>query len=151
MQPVLPVQATRPARMALASMARPSASIPFCAALSLAVGTPEISRFCQTVSLMSPSPRSRATAGNAAHLRDRHAADRHRDADPIEAILLLRMDADMGGAVEGRARRQGAGHGTVELAAELLFHEREEFLNAQAVEHVFQPRLGAVGAVAVCR
>ena len=150
LQPVLPVQATRPARIALVSMARPSASI-FCLRgfQSLRVGTPEISRFCQTVSLISPSPSVVRDVGEAPHLRDRHAADRHSDADPVQAVLLLRVDAEMGGARKRRPRRNRARHGAVELAAELFLHQAEEFLDAHLVEHVFEPRLGAVGAVAM--
>ncbi len=87
--------------------------------------------------------------GEAAHLRDGQAADRHRDADPVQPVLLLRMNAEMRGAAEGRARGQRAGHRAVELAAELFLHQAEEFLDPHFVEHVFEPRLGAVGTVAV--
>ena len=41
------------------------------------------------------------------------------------------------------------GHGPVELAAEFLLHEHKEFLDAHLLEHVFEPRLGAVSAIAV--
>ena len=55
------------------------------------------------------------------------------------------------------AARSNAGRGCDALrpatrasfAAELLLDQREEFLEAPGVEHVFQPRLVAVGAVAV--
>ena len=66
-------------------------------------------------------------------------------------VLLLRVHADMGGAVERRPRRDRARRRAVELAAELLLDSGEEFLDAHGVEHVFQPRLVAVGAVAVRR
>src|SRR5665811_2410010 len=58
LQPVLPVQATSRERIALASIASPSASICAFAAFNFSDGTPEISRFCQTVSLISPSTNS---------------------------------------------------------------------------------------------
>ncbi len=67
----------------------------------------------------------------------------------MRSVLFLRMNAEMRGAAKGRARRQGPGNGAVELAAELLLHQAEEFLDAHFVEHIFEPRLGAVGAVAV--
>ena len=41
------------------------------------------------------------------------------------------------------------GDGAVELAAELLLDQSHEFFDAHGVEHIFQPRLGAVGAIAV--
>ena len=87
--------------------------------------------------------------GEALHLRDCQAADRHDHADPMQPVLLLRVNAEMRGARKRRPRRQRAGHGAVELAAELLLHQPEEFLDPHLVEHVFEPRLGAVGAVAV--
>ena len=59
------------------------------------------------------------------------------------------MHADMAEAVEGRARRDRGVRHAGELAAELLLDEADEFLDAEGVEHVFEPRLGAVGAVAV--
>ena len=37
----------------------------------------------------------------------------------------------------------------IELAAEFLFDGGEKLLKAPGVEHIFQPRLGAVGAIAV--
>ena len=55
----------------------------------------------------------------------------------------------MGGAVEGRARRDRLRRHLRQLAAELLLDMGDEFLEAPGVEHVFEPRLVAVGAVAV--
>ena len=53
-------------------------------------------------------------------------------------------------AVDTAGRGATASAGTRdELAAELLLDSGEEFLEAPGVEHVFQPRLVAVGAVAV--
>ena len=48
-----------------------------------------------------------------------------------------------------RARRNGAGHRAIELAAELFLQQSDEFFDAHGIEHVFQTRLGAVGAIAV--
>ena len=55
----------------------------------------------------------------------------------------------MRGAVERRPRRERAAARAVELAAELLLDQAEKFFKAHGVEHVFESRLGAVGAVAV--
>ncbi len=55
----------------------------------------------------------------------------------------------MGEAVEGRARRDRLVRYVGELAAELLLDEAHEFLDAESIEHVFEPGLGAVGAIAV--
>ena len=71
--------------------------------------TPEISRFCQTVRRISPSPRSLRDLGEAAHLRGGQLADRQHDADPVQPGLLLRMHADMRRAVERRPRRDRLG------------------------------------------
>ena len=55
----------------------------------------------------------------------------------------------MGGAVEGRPRLHGLGRRARQLPAQLLLDGGEEFLEPPRIEHVFQPRLVAVGAVAV--
>src|SRR5947209_15554828 len=52
-------------------------------------------------------------------------------------------------AVEGRTRSERLGRDPLELRAELLLDQPEKFLDAETVEHVFEPRLGPVGAVAV--
>src|SRR5690242_16284363 len=57
-QPILPVQATSPARIEVALVERPSAAMAASASARCVCGTPEINRFCQTVSRMSPSPKS---------------------------------------------------------------------------------------------
>ena len=98
---------------------------------------------------ISPSPRSARDLREAAHLRDRDLADREHDADPVQPGLLLRAHADMRGAIEGRARLHGFGRRARQLPAQLLLDGGEEFLEAPGVEHVFQPRLVAVGAVAM--
>ena len=116
----------------------------------VASATPEISRFCQTVRRISPSPRSRAIVGEAAHLLGRELADRQHDADPVQARLLLR-DARRYGPMRSNAGRGAIASAAtrVSLRAELLLDRGEELLEAPGVEHVFQPRLVAVGAVAV--
>ena len=55
----------------------------------------------------------------------------------------------MGGAVEHGPRRDRFGRHADELPAELLLDQGEKFLEAHGVEHVFHPRLVAVGAVAM--
>ena len=85
----------------------------------------------------------------AAHLRHRDLADRKHDADPVQSRLLLRAHTDMRRAIEGRPRLDGLGRRARELLAKLLLDGGEEFLKAPGIEHVFQPRLVAVGAVAI--
>ena len=58
LQPALPVQAISPARISEVLIARPIASIAAIASATLSSRTPDISRFCQTVRRISPSPRS---------------------------------------------------------------------------------------------
>ena len=87
--------------------------------------------------------------GEPVHLHDRHPPDRQHDADPVQPLLLLRMDADVRGAIERRPRRHCARHCAIEFAAELLLEQSDEFLDAHGLEHVFEPRLVAIGAVAM--
>src|SRR4051795_13459471 len=58
LQPAFPVHATSPARMCDALTERPIVSMAAVATPTFSSRTPDISRFCQTVSRMSPSPRS---------------------------------------------------------------------------------------------
>ena len=111
----------------------------------------EISRFCQTVSRIVPLPKRSAIVGQAvASARDGHPADRQHDADVELPGLLLRVDADVARAVASagrgshrveRHRRSGVPQFLLDLG--------ENFSKPQRVEHVLQPRLLAVGAVAV--
>src|SRR5512141_90985 len=55
----------------------------------------------------------------------------------------------MGEPVEGRPRQDRLARHPGERAAELFLDLRDEFFEAPGVEHVFEPRLGAVGAVAM--
>src|SRR3974377_342947 len=60
---------------------------------------------CEPYIAVAPVARD---VGEALHLRDRHATDRYHDANPVQPLLLLRMDADMVGASDGQAPRPGA-------------------------------------------
>ena len=48
-----------------------------------------------------------------------------------------------------RWARRYCRHGAVEFVTEFLLEQAEKLLDAQGIEHIFQPRLSAVGAVAV--
>ncbi len=61
---------------------------------------------------------------------------------------FLRVRADMGGPIEARPRRNRTRHRAIELAAEFFFHQPEEFLDTDLVEHILKPRLGAICTVA---
>ena len=50
---------------------------------------------------------------------------------------------------ERRARRDCTGHRPVELAAKFFLYEHHEFIDPHLLEHVLEPRLGPVGAIAV--
>ena len=58
------------------------------------------------------------------------------------------MHADMRHAVERRPRRERLGGTRVSFAPSFSSTSGEKLVDAHAVEHVFQPRLVAVGAVA---
>ena len=152
LQPALPVQATRPARMLVASESRPSASMrALRRGRRRSSAMPEISRFCQTVRRMSPPPSSRAISARPRICVDGHAADRQHDADLDQARLLLRVDADMRLPVAARSRRRhlSAGEPRAAGAPSFASTSARNLSKPQAIEHVFQPRLLAVGAVAV--
>ena len=114
--------------------------------------TPEIRRFCQTVRRMSPSPKSRAIAARpricVAGQPCRPAAPRRSSSGPAasaDARRYGRCDRRRGrGAIASVGTRTSLRPSFSSIAA-------EEFLEAPGVEHVFQPRLGAVGAVAIDR
>ncbi len=119
------------------------------AAATRSSATPEIRRFCQTVRRISPSPNSCGDLGEPAHLLGGDLADRKHDADPVKAFLLLRGARRYAPAGRRPAAARWLRPARAELAAELVFHRGEEFLKAPGVEHIFEPRLGAIGAVAV--
>src|SRR5258705_4564716 len=87
--------------------------------------------------------------GEPAHLSGGPLADRKPNPPPIAVGLLLRMHADMRDAIEWRTRLERIAGDAVELAAGLFLGQRQDLLKAQAVKDVFQPRLVAVGAVAL--
>src|ERR1700746_2301953 len=87
--------------------------------------------------------------GNAAHLVGGWFANRQPNADPEIAVLLLPLRADMREPVESRPWRNGVRGRADELAAEPFFERGDEFFKAPGVKHVFQARLGAIGAVAM--
>ena len=89
--------------------------------------------------------------GKPAHLLAGDLAERQRDADPVQPFLLLPVHADMRHAVERRTRHHRFRRHAGERLAEPLLDQAEEFVVAHPVEHVFQPRLVAVGAVADAR
>src|SRR2546430_2513957 len=72
---------------------------------------------------------------------------------PVQATrparIAVALAAKPSAAIAGRAGFQRLGRNTHELAPELLLDQREELVDAEGIEHVFEPRLGAIGAVAV--
>src|SRR5512144_1793420 len=76
------------------------------------------------------------------------AAPEHH-ANPVLARLLLAMHADMGETVGPRpvldAILGDTGKGTTQPRLDLA----DEFLETPDVEHIFEPRLVAIGAIAV--
>ena len=131
-------------------MARPSASMRSCATGSFSVGTPEISRFCQTVSRRSPSPsvaRDRRQGRASARPTCARPARRRRSSSGPPASARERRYARCG----RNAGRGATAPGTARSSLRPSFSSTraDEFLDAHGVEHVFQPRLGAVGAIAV--
>ena len=90
-----------------------------------------------------------ADLGEPAHLLGGDAADRQHDAEIVEARLLLPVHADMAVLVGDRPRRERDPGGTAQRRPVFLLDLLQEFGATHAVEHVLQPRLGAVGAVAV--
>src|SRR5262249_5356863 len=65
-------------------------------------------------------------AGEPTHLVRAESADRQHDADPVEPLLRLWVHADMGRAIEGRARRDRFSRNASELAAELVLGKRHD-------------------------
>ena len=87
-------------------------------------------------------------------MRAAHLADREHDAEIEKTRLLLRMRANMCLPVLRRARPDMFCVDARNLAAEVLLHLGEKTVKAArlgriAVEHIFQPRLGTVGAVSL--
>ncbi len=87
--------------------------------------------------------------GQTPHLIAADLAERQRDADPVQAVLLLLVHADMRHAVRGWPRRKRLFRHARERRLQPLLDELKETVVAHGIEHVFQPRLVAVGAVTV--
>ena len=148
MQPALPVQAISPARICEASTVEPD---------RFDRGDRELDVLVAHARDQQVLPDRQADIAVAEILRDLRKpahllagdlAERQRDADPVQALLLLLVHADMRHAVERRTRRHRFRRHAGEGVAELLLDERKELLHAHGVDHVFHPRLEAVGAVA---
>ena len=108
-----------------------------------------ISRFCHTVSRSVADPKRLGDVGETAQPFAAQPPNRTDDADIVQPVLFLWMHADMAMLVRRRARQDRRRIRTQQRFAELLFDFREERRHSHAVEHVFQPSLGPVGAVAV--
>src|SRR5262245_51221282 len=89
-------------------------------------------------------------AGNLrefSHLIGSHLADREDHTDPIAIGLLLCVDAEMSRAIEGRSRRERIAGYALKLATQFVLNQRQHLVEADAVDDVFEARLGAVGPV----
>src|SRR3984893_17422161 len=89
-----------------------------------------------------------------AYLRAAHLADREHDAEIEKTRLLLRMRANMRLPVLRRARPDVFWVNARKWASKLLLHLDEKTVKTArlgriVVEHIFQPRLGTVGAVSL--
>ncbi len=92
--------------------------------------------------------------GERAHLRAAHLADREHDAKIVKTRLFLPMRANMRLPVLRRARPDVFCVDARNRAAEPLLHLGEKTVKTArlghiAVEDIFQPRLGPVGAVSL--
>ncbi len=76
--------------------------------------------------------------GKTADLLRRQLAEFERDADPVQARLLLRMHADMREAIINGTRRDGLRRDARQLAAELLLDDREELVEAPRIQDILQ-------------
>ena len=85
--------------------------------------------------------------GKAAHVPGRQPRHRDDNADIVQAWLLLGMHADVAVLVLLRARRDGGRIDAEQRRTKYLLRRFQEPRHTPAIEHVFQPRLGAVGAV----
>ena len=88
-----------------------------------------ISRFCHTVSLISPLPNVICDGGERTHLLHRQPADRDRDADVVHAGLPLRMNSDVSGAVDGIARFALPGRAAKKRESKMLLRLGDELLH----------------------
>ncbi len=87
--------------------------------------------------------------GQGAHLLGRQSAHRDGDAEIEQPGLALRMHAEMR-AFDGRLARHAAfQRKPLRLERKMFFRLGEETVQPQAFQHIFEPRLLAVGAIAV--
>ena len=114
-------------------VARPSASIRACAAVEL------VRRHAGDQQVLPDREPDIAVAEFARDLRRARASARRSAGRPAgrrrsscRPACFCAMHADMRGAIERRARRHRTRHGAIELAAEFLLDQPEEFLDARA-------------------
>ncbi len=148
-QPALPVQATSPARIEVALVDSPIASMAACGVRQALLGNARDQKVLPDREPDIAVAEFFGDLADAAHLLGGNLAHRKDDTEPIKALLLLRMGSDVSEAVVGRSCFKGCLRCAGELVAELVFHRAQEFFETPGVEDVFEPRLGAVGAVAV--
>ncbi len=148
LQPALPVQATSPVRSGpgLAQAQRRDRGQRLGHAVVRDVGDQQVLPHGQ-------ADRAGAEAvgdvGQPAHPLAGDAADRQHHADIGQARLLLRMHADMAVRRLRRRGRERLGGTRVSGRPSSASIASRNSVEAPAVQHVFQPRLVAVGAVAV--
>ena len=151
LQPVLPVQATMPARTCETCAVRPiSCNAASTRRLGLRSRMSEMIRFCHGVRRIVPLPKRLGDRREAAHLRGRHASHRKRHAAVERARLLLRdgsprarRERAAGAARNQSSARRGKG------AGRSLLDLGEESVEPHAIEHVLEPRALAIGAIAL--
>src|SRR5262249_6811697 len=85
----------------------------------------------------------------SANLCNRQIPDRNDNADPMQPFLLLGVNTNVRCPGERWTHRHRARYSAVKLAPELLLDQTEKLVDAHRIKNIFQPRLGAVGAVAV--
>ena len=128
----------------------PALRWPPAAVCQLLVGDAGEQRFCQTVRRISPSPKSRAMLRrglpSARRSDGRSSAPRRSSSRRAASARCTPIWASRSG--RGRSLMQSSGM-RVSGRPRRVFDLGDEFVEAPGVEQVFEPRLGAVGAVAV--
>ena len=141
-QPALPVQATRPARIELARMEKSLRFDRRDRGVDTVVGDAgdqEVLPHGQANVAIAKIARD---AGQTAHLFDSDLADRKHDADPVQAWLFLRLEADMRHAVEGRTAHDGVRRRPIQLVAQPFLDGGDELHVPPSVQHIFEPCFG---------
>ena len=111
----------------------------------------EISRFCHTVSLIVPEPKRSAMSAKPCMRALSIRPTGSTTPDIGETLLALRVHADMAVAPLRRGGDDGGIRHAAERAAHFALDRHQELVEAPGIQHVFQPRLVAVRAVAVWR